>query len=187
MEGIQKKTKSLEKKIFSNVLHFKQDSSLIIIILVAFVFILVCCASTLKYGFVKPILATSRFALFIKDTSFTFFFFLFFFKCFLQFTVNICDNVWKIKSSNMLEVYKLVVKCKKTHLLKLWLKLPNWVHRSSTSSCSFGMFFWLAPNLIKTLTTLQCLCRRANERGLWLSLSIASISAPLVTRVLIHL
>ena len=83
----------LEKKIFSNILHFKQDSSLIIIILVAFVFILVCCASTLKYGFVKPILATSRFALFIKDTSFTFFFFLFFFKCFLQFTVNICDNV----------------------------------------------------------------------------------------------
>ena len=85
--------KYIEKKIFSNVLHFKQDSSLIIIILVAFVFILVCCASTLKYGFVKPILATSRFALFIKDTSFTFFFFLFFFKCFLQFTVNICDNV----------------------------------------------------------------------------------------------
>ena len=86
----------LEKKIFSNILHFKQDSSLIIIILVAFVFILVCCASTLKYGFVKPILATSRFALFIKDTSFTFFFFLFFFKCLLQLIVNICNKVSKL-------------------------------------------------------------------------------------------
>ena len=116
--------KYIERKIFSNVLRFKKDSLLIIIILVAFVFILVCCASTLKYGFVKPILATSRFALFIKDTSFTFFFFLCFFKCFLQFTVNICDNVWKIKSSNMLEVYKLVLfECKKTHLLKLWLQI----------------------------------------------------------------
>ena len=107
----------------SNLLDFKQDSSLIIIILVAFVFILVCCASTLKYLVFKIILATSRFALFIKYTSFTFFFFLFFFKCFLQSTVNICDKVWKIKPLNIFEVYRLLYQCKKTISLKLWLQI----------------------------------------------------------------